>query len=364
MLQINTAQRANGHFAVCPFKFTGSGREYFGIWIVNILLTIVTFGIYSAWAKVRRNRYFWGNTKLLDRGFDYHAQPKQILIGRIIAFVILIAYNLLINLLPVVGLIFALLLLVASPELILRGLRFNARMTSYRNVRFGFDGRYWGAAKAFIAGPLLALFSLGLLTPLSTKWSNRFVFNNLRYGGKKFATAPRLGALYWAWLTPALVALLGFALVALITAINWGPITGSLDSADFSDPDNPPLAIVVIIYTITIAIFLVYALAGLFYSASVRNIVLNSTQLDNRHQLQSDLPRLRYVWVAVSNFFATVLSFGLLRPWAAVRMARLQTDHAGIAFDGEIGDVFSEIKSDESALGGEFMDLEGIEIGF
>jgi hypothetical protein len=34
--------------------FTGSGAEYFGIWIVNLLLTILTLGIYSAWAKVRR----------------------------------------------------------------------------------------------------------------------------------------------------------------------------------------------------------------------------------------------------------------------------------------------------------------------
>jgi uncharacterized membrane protein YjgN (DUF898 family) len=70
--------------------FTGSGKEYFGVWIVNILLTIVTFGVYSAWAKVRRNRYFYGNTKLLDRGFDYHAKPLQILKGRAITVVCLL----------------------------------------------------------------------------------------------------------------------------------------------------------------------------------------------------------------------------------------------------------------------------------
>ena len=29
-------------------RFTGSGSEYFGIWIVNLLLTVVTVGIYSA----------------------------------------------------------------------------------------------------------------------------------------------------------------------------------------------------------------------------------------------------------------------------------------------------------------------------
>jgi len=40
------------------FYFTGKGGEYFRIWIVNICLTILTLGIYSAWATVRTRRYF------------------------------------------------------------------------------------------------------------------------------------------------------------------------------------------------------------------------------------------------------------------------------------------------------------------
>ncbi|MEX1058239.1 MAG: DUF898 family protein, partial [Natronospirillum sp.] len=45
-----------------PVAFNGRGGEYFGIWIVNIALTVLTLGIYSAWAKVRNKRYFYGNT--------------------------------------------------------------------------------------------------------------------------------------------------------------------------------------------------------------------------------------------------------------------------------------------------------------
>jgi uncharacterized membrane protein YjgN (DUF898 family) len=355
---------AGARSSVSPFSFTGSGREYFGIWIVNILLTIITLGIYSAWAKVRRNRYFFGNTKLLDRGFDYHAQPKQILIGRIIAFALLVVYNLALNLFPVVGLGLAVILVIAIPALIVRGLRFNARMTSYRNVRFGFDGRYWGAVKAFILGPVLATLTLGLLTPVASKWTYRFIFNNLRYGGKKFSAAPSLGAIYKAWLIPACVTIIGLALLALIVFANWLSITGSLSGADFSDPNRPPLALILIMYSILIALLLVYAFAGLFYSAAVRNIVLNASLLDDRHQLRSNMPRLKYVWVAVSNFLVTIFTLGLMRPWAAVRMARFQAEHTGVIFDGELGEVFSEIRSDESAVGGEFMDLEGIAVGF
>jgi uncharacterized membrane protein YjgN (DUF898 family) len=61
-------------------RFTGTGSEYFGIWIVNWLLTIVTLGIYSAWAKVRRLQYFYRHTELAVSTFDFHGIPKSILI--------------------------------------------------------------------------------------------------------------------------------------------------------------------------------------------------------------------------------------------------------------------------------------------
>ena len=59
-------------------SFTGKAGDYFGIWIVNLLLSVVTLGIYSAWAKVRRMKYFYNNTLIDGVGFDYHAKPIAI----------------------------------------------------------------------------------------------------------------------------------------------------------------------------------------------------------------------------------------------------------------------------------------------
>ena len=72
-------------FSAEPVSFTGTGGEYFKIWIVNLALTIVTLGVYSAWAKVRRLQYFYRHTRLAGAGFDYHGDPIAILKGRIIA---------------------------------------------------------------------------------------------------------------------------------------------------------------------------------------------------------------------------------------------------------------------------------------
>jgi uncharacterized membrane protein YjgN (DUF898 family) len=75
------------------FQFTGSGREYFRIWVINLLLSLATLGIYSAWAKVRRLQYFDRNTTLAGAAFDFHGEAKAILRGRVLAVVLLTAYH-------------------------------------------------------------------------------------------------------------------------------------------------------------------------------------------------------------------------------------------------------------------------------
>ena len=72
-----------------PFEFTGKAKEFFGIWLSNLLLSILTLGIYSAWAKVRRRRFFLGHTLIGGHRFDYHADPKVILKGRAVVVSVL-----------------------------------------------------------------------------------------------------------------------------------------------------------------------------------------------------------------------------------------------------------------------------------
>ncbi len=68
-----------------PFEFRGNSAEYFRIWVVNLALSLLTLGIFSAWAKVRRERYFYGNTWVAGAPFEYLASPINVLKGRLIA---------------------------------------------------------------------------------------------------------------------------------------------------------------------------------------------------------------------------------------------------------------------------------------
>ena len=82
-----------GSTTVEQFVFTGAAREFFGIWIVNLFLSIITLGIYSAWATVRKKRYMYGHTWLAGANFEYHGDPIAILKGRVIAFLAFAAYS-------------------------------------------------------------------------------------------------------------------------------------------------------------------------------------------------------------------------------------------------------------------------------
>lgn len=340
-------------------SFTGSASEYFGIWIVNILLTIITLGIYSSWAKVRRKRYFYGNTVILGRAFEYHATGLQIFIGRLIVIGFLIVINLLSIFNPLFSAATSIIILVALPWLIKRGLRFNARVTSYRNVRFDFAGSAGGAFVSVMLGSMVAFISFGILAPLASRWLWRYIFNNFRYGDRAFSTDPRLKSLYGVWWVPALMVLLGGALVGILMA-------GALAAANaIADPDARAAATAMSpLHFLFVLVFVVYGAAGLIYRIGVRNVVWSAAKLDGRHPLVSDAPRWRYAWVAISNVIVTILTLGLMRPWAAVRMARFMCIYTGITIVGDPGEVLSSIESTGAAISAEYMDMEGFDFGF
>ena len=137
-----------------PVEFTGRGGEYFRIWIVNLVLTILTLGIYSAWAKVRTKRYFYRNTIIGGSPFEYHARPIQILKGRAMVVGAYLAYGLVNYLNPILGFIVILVFLGFLPWLVVRASVFNARNSSWRDIRFNFNPDAKAeAAKVFLLFP-------------------------------------------------------------------------------------------------------------------------------------------------------------------------------------------------------------------
>lgn len=105
---------------------------------------------------------------------------------RAIAVGMLVAYSLAaIFARPLVGLLY-LIFAIAFPWLLMSSLRFSARNTSYRNVRFNFQGIYGGAFKAFVLWQILAVITLFIALPFAHRARDYYTINNHRYGTAPF----------------------------------------------------------------------------------------------------------------------------------------------------------------------------------
>src|ERR1051325_6661381 len=143
-----------------PVEFTASAGEYFRIWIVNLALSIVTLGIYSAWAKVRKRRYFYSHTRIDGEGCEYLANPVAILKGRLIAFALFGVFYAVSHFAPLYQWILWIPLAIAAPWLMVRSLAFNAYNTAYRNIRLRFHGTYKECLRLVVGYGLLLLVTL------------------------------------------------------------------------------------------------------------------------------------------------------------------------------------------------------------
>jgi uncharacterized membrane protein YjgN (DUF898 family) len=134
-------------------EFTGSGSEYFRIWIVNLLLTIVSLGFYFPFAKARRLRYFHRNTLVGGHALGFHGDPWKMLRGYVLMLVFGAAYLGAGEISPIAGAVAGVAFALLWPALWQSSLRFRLANTSWRGLRLRFSGSLGGAYAALL--PLL-----------------------------------------------------------------------------------------------------------------------------------------------------------------------------------------------------------------
>ena len=314
---------------IVPLRFTGRAGEYFRIWIVNICLSIVTLGIYSAWAKVRRKRYFYGNTLLGDSAFEYLADPKAILKGRIVVVGGFAIYSLVGRINPMAGLAMALVFLGVLPWLIVRASRFNAVNSAHRNVRFDFRAGYGEMARLLTLPIFLVPLTLGLLYPYYAYRKRRFFLEHSTFGTTPFAFDASAGAYYFVYLKAALMFVLFLAGSAVTLGIGALPF---------------------------------YIWFAAYRDGAVGRLTWKSTRLGalrfDCRWTTGGLFKLFFL-----NSLGVIATAGLLAPWAAVRTARYQLKRIALQPGGEIGAFIAAAQERVGAIGDEASDLLGFDFG-
>lgn len=380
-----------------PLIFKGQGETYLGIWIVNVFLSIVTLGIYSAWAKVRTKRYFYGSTELAGDVFEYHGTPGQILKGRLVALVCVLVWALVSQTSGPISAIMLLGFYLALPWLLWSNARFDSAMTSYRNVHFSFEGSLALAYKHILgrgigALVLMALYivvitvtaqvsivlsvilGLGALIVMALLYSwvvsgmMRYFVNGYRYGDWAFSADIKQGVFSKIYLSAMAYGILGFIALSIVTiasSFSGGRITDMLQG------QMPSFGIDQVMPFVMMYIgFILITLALTAYTASrVRNYLFSCMLLTHSETSQLKLTFISqfntrgYMWLILSNFLLQVVSLGFARPWVMVRSARYVADNTRVVGDMSLLVSYDQPSNVDSAISDELAQAFDLNLG-
>jgi uncharacterized membrane protein YjgN (DUF898 family) len=367
-----------------PLKFSGSGSEYFKIWIVNLALIVLTLGIYTPWAKVRRLKYFYNHTTIAGDALDFHGDPKKMLRGTAFAGVFLLLYSNAAAVSLAAGLIAAAAFVALWPLMWWASLRFRLAHTSWRGMRFAFVGdkatawRVMGVPLLIILLPLSAITGVmadmdsakgqpGATTTLPT-WAmiaagvafiGVALLPYFLYGIKAYQHGNyKLGQLRTELRTTATQAYQPFLMVfglGVVGVIAFVALLMMMFKAG-----SPIGAIVVGFVGYVLLIFAPWA----YLAARLQNLWWSRT--GNRYlRFRSGLSAVSYLGLVLKNFLLTVITLGLYRPFAAVNLWRARVEAVSIVSRVEFESLASRVQRQFNDAAGDMgADLVGLDVGW
>lgn len=173
-------------------EFHGKGSEFFGIIIINWLLTLLTLGFYYPWAKAKQLKYLYSATSFNNERFQFSGTGKEMFIGFIKTILIMIilgvVYGLTIILIhPIAGIVLlSLILIMLTPLMIHGSFRYRMSRTSWRGIRFGYRGNKWVLVGQYLKWTFLTLITLGFYAAWMEINYRRFIIGNIKAGDASF----------------------------------------------------------------------------------------------------------------------------------------------------------------------------------
>ncbi|HEY1131699.1 MAG TPA: YjgN family protein [Roseateles sp.] len=373
---------------VLEIRFTGSGSEYFRIWAVNLLLILVTLGLYLPFAKARRIRYFYANTLVDGQALGFHGDPRKMFRGFLLLVAMMGAYSLAGHFSPLAAFIAFLILCAIWPALWRASLQFRLGNTSWRGLRMRFEGSladaYRACAPSYLPAvalvgaaalvgpdadaeaargltPALVLYLAGalcmvLLAPWSLALFKRYQHNGYRIAAQHSRIELPAGQVYLLALKTVGVALLAVAVTVAVMAV--------LFFAARTMGDNGRAAgIILTTVGAALAYVLVFAAAFPYGATRLQNLAWNGTRSEAL-SFRSQLEFRKLFGLTLKNWLLTALTLSLYRPFAAVATARLRLEAVTIACEGDAQDWVAAAHAGHADATGDIAgDFFGIDMG-
>ncbi len=305
------------------FQFEGEGGRLFSIWVINLLLTIVTLGVYYFWGKARIRKYVYIKTSLDEDPFHFHGTGRELFVGwlKALPFLVVFIYG------PTVLMIFwasqyaeligslavIALLTVVWPLAVVGAFRYRLSRSSWRGIRFSFRGLKRQYVLLGVGTTLLTVVSLGLASPFCNVWLRRYLFNRAWFGDTRFRFEGKGQDLFG------------------------------------------PFMIAVILTPLTLGLY------WLWYSAQRENYYWSRTFISTA-RFRCTLTGWKLFRLKAGNLLLLVGTLGLAWPWTLMRSARVRLENLFVEGPFDLGSIRQDAQAATATAEG-FADFLGVDFG-
>lgn len=351
-------------------RFVEDGRfgELFVLFIINVLLSVITLGIYRFWGKTRIRKYIWSRSSFRGERFEYSGTGLELFLSFLFAFLVfgppfLGFYAWLyfdpppktpndpefyahLGLIYLAGFGLVILALYFIHVAAFAAYRYRLSRTIWRGIRGSVSGSAW--TYGFLG------FGLSFLNGLSLAWTKpwadtvllKYRLNRTTIGSEplvcKIEAGPLYGPFAAAWLITMVATILA---VVGIAGLMFG-----FEDALRRPAEQQPLAFFVLLVLLYLLIPVVWLVTINFYRAAlVRRTAATSTLAGLSFRF--DVGGWSLLWFNISNFLLVLLTLGLLLPLVILRYARFvarylrvegDLDYAGIRQSQDRGPRYGE----------------------
>jgi uncharacterized membrane protein YjgN (DUF898 family) len=266
------------------FRFEGRWRDYAPIAFTNLLLTILTLGVYRFWASTRSRRYLWSHTRFIDEPLEWMGTPVELLIGFMLAALLFclpffflqfgvqaLALQGHPGIAALLGFAAFLFIVYLAGVARFRALRYRLSRTFWHGIRGGTDAQgfaygfswFWKSAAGVVTAYLLVPWSMMAL------WNERW--RQMSFGSQHFRSEGRATPIYPLFLLFYLAPVIFVIAVVVLGFV----VAGAFFHFDFKQSSGAIAAIFVMAIIVVVAgLYIVLGLFALvFYAAFLREAI-------------------------------------------------------------------------------------------
>jgi uncharacterized membrane protein YjgN (DUF898 family) len=297
------------------FEFDGSWREFAPIAFTNLLLTIVTLGVYTFWARARERRYLWSHTRFIDDRLEWVGTGMELFIGYVLAILVFV--------LPIGALNFAFQILTARGEhewalllflavymivfylvgvAIFRALRYRLSRTYWHGIRGGSDTGGFGYGLSHVWRTSVGTLAAGLMVPwaMTSLWNQRW--NQMSFGPDRFEAGARYNKLLMRYLL--------YYLLPIVMLVGLGILFAVVGPGAEEARRDVAANLMAALFVFYVVFFILLGMIALFYYSAYFREVIGALSL-GRLEFEFDARTADWFKLMVVNIALVVFTLGI-----------------------------------------------------